>query len=237
MTIRRIFRILCGLFFAAQFTTVSSWAAMPENPVDRSRVINGHRFVDLGLPSGLLWAETNVGAETVAADGDWFAWGETSEKFYYSWDTYMHGTSSDRLDKYNATDGLRTLEADDDAATANWGRPCRMPTRKEFNELVGCGVCKWKWTAVVDSATREVVKGYLVTSKKTGNSVFFPAAGSRYFDCANSRATSGNYWSSSLIDKERELAYCFEFSKTNYDGWSFCKRYSGRSVRAVAKPL
>lgn len=45
-----------------------------------SNTINGHKFVDLGLPSGLLWADRNVGADSPYDYGDFFAWGETKTK-------------------------------------------------------------------------------------------------------------------------------------------------------------
>ena len=50
--------------------------------------INGHEYVDLGLPSGLLWATCNVGATKPEERGDYFAWGETTPKETYSWDNY-----------------------------------------------------------------------------------------------------------------------------------------------------
>lgn len=92
-------------------------------------IVNGHKFVDLGLPSGLLWARNNVGASTPYADGDYYAWGETQTKSSYSWDTYKWGSSPA---KYNSSDGKTTLEASDDVATVKWGKECRMPSRAEF---------------------------------------------------------------------------------------------------------
>ena len=49
---------------------------------------NDHTYVDLGLPSGTLWATCNVGAETPEEYGNYFAWGEIETKDYYDWNTY-----------------------------------------------------------------------------------------------------------------------------------------------------
>ena len=54
----------------------------------QAEMIDGHEYVDLGLPSGTLWATCNVGADTPEGYGDYFAWGETEPKEVYSWETY-----------------------------------------------------------------------------------------------------------------------------------------------------
>ncbi len=93
---------------------------------------NGHHYVDLGLPSGLLWAVCNVGAEKMEAYGDYFAWGETEPKDNYDWNTLKYWDYDvNYVTKYNYDDGLVTLEAEDDAATANWGGAWRTPKRVE----------------------------------------------------------------------------------------------------------
>ena len=97
--------------------------------------------VDLGLPSGLKWASCNVGATTPEGYGDYFAWGETATKKDYSWATYKHANGDkNKLTKYctdasygndGFTDDKTTLDPEDDAATANWGKEWRMPTDAE----------------------------------------------------------------------------------------------------------
>ena len=105
-----------------------------------------HEYVDLGLPSGLLWAACNVGADSPEDYGDYFAWAETTTKSVYNWSTYQYcmGTAT-TLTKYcsNAgygyngyTDNLTTLQTGDDAATAQWGSGWRMPTKEEWQELL-----------------------------------------------------------------------------------------------------
>ena len=102
-------------------------------------------YVDLGLPSGLLWATCNVGADNPEDYGDYFAWGETQPKDTYNWSTYQYCNGSyNTLTKYCSnssfgyngfTDDLTTLLPEDDAATANWGSHWRMPTEEEWQEL------------------------------------------------------------------------------------------------------
>mgnify|MGYP004623234651 CR=1 FL=1 len=113
--------------------------------------VNNHKFVDLGLPSGLLWAKSNVGAWISYDDGDYYAWGETETKSDYSWTTY-------KCTRYDNSDNKTTLEDPDDVATVKWGKGCRMPSKSEFQELYEN--CKWTWKSYGGAY------GYLVTGKK-----------------------------------------------------------------------
>lgn len=177
---------------------VSSFTTTGEKP-NYTR-INGHKFVDLGLPSGLLWAETNVGASSSSDDGDYFAWGETASKSYYEWDIYKWNRS---CYKYNSSDGKTTLDAEDDAATVNWSAPCRMPDSSEFEELYN--KCDWSWKSSYNGTS-----GYLVTGPN-GKTIFFPASGRRYADDLCDHASEGYYWSRSLNSDESDNACCLYF--------------------------
>lgn len=103
----------------------------------------GFYYVDLGLPSGNLWATMNIGAESPEQIGQYFAWGETTGYYYeevgngrdFSWSEYKYGTSIDSLTKYNSEDGLTELELEDDAAYANTNGRFRIPSESEWNEL------------------------------------------------------------------------------------------------------
>ena len=94
-----------------------------------------HEYVDLGLPSGTLWATCNVGAATPEDHGDWFAWGETAAKYEGDWDNYRFGRYPN-ITKYNEQDNLTTLQAEDDAATVNWGDGWYTPTPEQWMELI-----------------------------------------------------------------------------------------------------
>lgn len=129
-------------------------------------------WVDLGLPSGTLWATRNVGANSPEQRGYYFAWGETQEKSYYDWDTYRYyNTSTNSVTKYNTNDGLTTLQQNDDAATYILGNGQRMPTYDDWNELMTH--CTQTYT------TLNGVKGVRFTASN-GNSIFLPAVGFRH---------------------------------------------------------
>lgn len=202
------------------------------NIKDNSKTIDGHRFIDLALPSGLLWAETNVGAETAADVGCYFAWGETKTKATYTWKKYELGKLA-KQKKYNAKDGHTKLLAEDDAASTNWGSYCRMPTNAEFAELGDSLNCTWTFcdTTQTDGSTMAGIK---VTSKRNGRSIFLPATG--YRDKFEHRVGSdGLYWSSSVDCPEYRNAWCacatwYGFESNNTE------RCTGMAVRPVAEP-
>ena len=178
--------------------------------------------VDLGLPSKTKWASFNLGATSNEQSGLFFAWGETSPKTSFSWTNYQFGSSSS-LTKYCASDGLTTLEAQDDAATAYLGSNWRMPTHEEQEELHN--YCTFTKTTV------NGVVGYLVTSQENGNSIFLPIAGD------DGDEESSYYWSSSRSTDEK-FAHSFgvmnEGASYTHAGYGNI-RYSGHVIRAVCK--
>ena len=192
-----------------------------------------HAYVDLGLPSGTLWATCNVGADAPVEYGDYFAWGETTPKDTYNWGTYQYcNGSASALTKYYSnssygyngfTDNLTTLLPEDDAATANWGSDWRMPTIEEWSELYNNTTVTW--------TTQNGVNGRLFTASN-GNSLFLPAAGGRWYDELCGAGYEGSYWSSSLTTGGPDYAWGSYFNSdgtyvNDYD------RYFGLSVRAV----
>ena len=199
--------------------------------------INGHEWVDLGLPSGLKWATCNVGATSPSEYGSYFAWGETKPKSDYSWSTLRYhylDSWSDRFSKYNTksayaygtVDNKTRLDLSDDAARANWGGSWRMPTRAEQDEL--CEKCTWTWT------TQGGKNGYKVTSKTNGNSIFFPAAGVRIGARLSDAGSYGRYMSSSLYSDDPFCAYYLSF-RSGGVGYYHFSRYGGSPVRPVSK--
>ena len=192
-----------------------------------------HTYVDLGLPSGTLWATCNLGANLPEEYGDYFAWGETQPKDNFSWTNYQYCMGSfNTLTKYcnnpdigynGFTDDLTTLEPSDDAATANWGDDWRMPTDEEWQELYQNTTVTW--------TTRNGVNGRLFTASN-GNSIFLPASGYRNESTPEATGIIGDYWTSSLDTDYPSGALSFFFNSSNYY-ISFCNRLYGRNVRAV----
>ena len=194
---------------------------------------NGYAYVDLGLPSGTLWAICNVGADTPEGYGDYFAWGETQPKTIYDWITYEWcNGAEDQLTKYcnnssygsnGFTDNLITLSADDDAATANWGNEWCTPNKEQWEELLGNTSVKWE--------TQNKVNGYLFISDN-GRRIFLPAAGGYNGGGLIGVKNYGNYWSRSLCTEYPIDASVLYFS-SEYKDVSFRNRNRGHSVRAV----
>ena len=193
-------------------------------------------YVDLGLPSGTLWATCNVGASEPEEYGDYFAWGETKPKSMYNWSTYKWcNGSSTTMTKYctrsdygynGFTDNLTELEPEDDAATANWGSGWKMPSRDQIQELYNSSYTTSEWTHV------NGVYGLKVTSKSNGNSIFLPAAGDRYGTSFGYARSYGYYWSRSLLTSYSYSAYYLYFS-SGKRSWDYRNRDYGQSVRAV----
>lgn len=177
--------------------------------------------VDLGL--SVKWATCNVGANKPEDYGDYFAWGETKPKSTYSWSTYKwcRGSSYTQI-KYCTS--KRQLDMSDDAARANWGGSWRMPTKAEQDELRR--KCTWTWTI------QNGVKGYRVTSKSNGNSIFLPAAGYRDDGSLYGAGSDGDYWSSSLSTDTSDYAYGLSFFYSS-DVFRGSRRCCGQSVRPV----
>ncbi len=214
---------------------------------DGSKIINGHKFIDLGLPSGLLWAETNIGAETAYDDGNYYAWGETVPQSgntnTYNVTFYKYCSCSDNNEycsdgrhytKYNATDNKTVLDKEDNVAYVNWGSFCRIPTYSEFLELANRENCTWTWMSRRNSAG-ETVKYYKVVSKKNYNIIYLPASGERT-DRLYDHGLWGYYWSSTLSDKSASDARCLYFGGNDYSCSGQASRFQCRSVRPVAEP-
>ncbi|MBO7495476.1 MAG: hypothetical protein J6T98_02895 [Salinivirgaceae bacterium] len=213
--------------------------------------------VDLGLPSGVKWATCNLGAANPWEYGNYYAWGETDVKNYYSYETYKHCNGSPfTLTKYcydaeygneGFTDNLTTLESADDAATAVLGSDYSMPTDTDWKELYS--QCYWVWT---ENYNNRKVSGYIVYKAKSAddkgtivyadgtpsasyslsdNHIFLPAAGG----CGDSVSigSDGCYWSASLYDFYPYNARNCGFDSNLVSPAFFVIRYYGFSVRPV----
>lgn len=206
----------------------------PNHGNDQGNELNGHEYVDLGLPSGTLWATCNVGSEMPEGYGGYYAWGETEPKELYDWKSYKYGRfihERYELNKYctdsayglnGFVDNLTVMEPDDDVAWTCWGEGWRIPTIGEWEELFlnTTGV----WTTLND------VKGWRCTASN-GNSLFLPAAGYWWDDAFN--ADLGLYWSRTINKEFPYRAWGFHF---NCDSSHLCgssDRNRGQTVRAV----
>lgn len=191
---------------------------------------NGHKYVDLGLPSGALWATCNVGASSPEEAGGYYAWGEIEKKDSYSWENYKwcDGTAPTATNMsltkycdrggYGTMDGKISLELEDDVAHVKWGGSWHIPTEAEILELINN--CEHEWTTVNNV-------GGMTFRGANGNSIFIPAAGS---------GEEGEYWSTTLGNHSRTIPY-FNFYKNTidlYEGELYnTQRYRGFTIRPV----
>ena len=194
-------------------------------------------YVDLGLPSGNLWATCNLGASSPEAYGDYYAWGEVEPKQEYTYPNhkwYKEGAPSLGFTKYNNEDGKMTLEDEDDAVIQKLGNGWRTPTLADFRELTN------QKLTTIKKTTLNGVAGYQITSKKNKKSIFIPCAGFKQ-DKPQTRE----------ISADEEVAICMtNLRRIDYqvfNAWSFAfqddrigrygkRRPDGISIRPVKGP-
>ena len=178
--------------------------------------INGYKYVDLGLPSGLKWAECNIGATTPEQYGDFYAWGEL-----YTKSTYYQSN----CETYGKKD-IGDISGDTlyDAATANWGASWRMPTKIEMEELKR--ECNREWITI------NGVNGYKLTGPN-GKSIFLPATGFRRESLHLNVNEYGAYWASTPYQGEGNNSGYTYFLVDRYSvAWN--SRFMGFAIRPVS---
>lgn len=183
-----------------------------------------HEYVDLGLPSGTLWATCNVGASSPEEYGDYFAWGETSPKEVYDKGNYKWYNGNNYF-KYNSYDNMSILELDDDVAHIRWGDKWRMPTNEERKELLD--LCTF------EVETLNGVKGRKIIGPN-GNYIFMPGAGYRSDNEKRGVGIMGLYWTCSIHDYYDFYAREIRFSTSeNHYITGEPLRYLGMPIRPV----
>ena len=173
-----------------------------------------HEYVDLGLPSGRLWATCNIGAEKPTDCGDYFACGAVKPYDINNCDT----------DSFDDTDAAKLFEMDDEHDTAKvlWGDDWRMPTVTDFDELI-------------DNCTynSEIIDGIMCgvfTSKANNQKIVMPVSGGVDGGSLNYRGSGGYCWSRSFYSSSSAWGLVFG-SSVRYIYADY--RYCGFSVRAV----
>ena len=194
-------------------------------------------YVDLGLPSGNLWAKCNLGASAPEAYGDYYAWGEVEPKQVYTnsnhkW--YKEGAPSLGFTKYNNEDGKLSLEDEDDAVIQKLGNGWRTPTLADFRELTN-----QKYTTI-KKTTLNGVAGYQITSKRNRKSIFIPFAGFKN-DKPQTREISSSESVAVCMTNQRRIdnqvfnCWTFAFEQDRIRRYGK-RRYDGISIRPVKGP-
>lgn len=170
--------------------------------MDKGINSNGYEYVDLGLPSSILWATCNVGAKKPSDYGLYFQWGDTNGysidqvgiergQKEFSWTDYKFSKdrNGSKFSKYKTN--RAALELEDDAAHVNMGGDWHMPEPYQIKELIDNTISEW--------TKQDGINGRLFTSKKdSSKSIFIPAAGSSWYGFVSNSGSYGNVWSSVL---------------------------------------
>lgn len=196
---------------------------------------NGYEYIDLGLPSGTLWATMNVGATSETDTGLYFAWGETTGYTAdqvgvdknFSWSDYeLTNDGGSTFTKYNSTDGLTNLELTDDAAHVNMGGEWHMPTKEQCNELLNCCTIE-QVTNYNDSG----IDGCFFISNINGKRLFIPFTGDVY----NGEKVNNNnsYMWTNSFGSSNVYGCCRLFFYSDGGSVSENVRYNGNTIRGV----
>jgi hypothetical protein len=190
-------------------------AAQAVSPVPLKGEINGHPWVDLGLPSGTKWATYNVGTTAIHGVGTRIAWGETATKKLFSPDTYTHNEIE--LPSYAGN-------AEYDLATLQWGDDWYTPTLQQWEELIEH--CQWEYVMI------NGIHGVLFTSLKTYNTIFLPSTGYTDDETYKLKYTTYNlaYWTSTGSRTNGAHSYIANYEQGYM---TTTNRYIAHCVRAV----
>ena len=185
---------------------------------------NEVKSVDLGLPSGTIWAACNLGASSPEECGDYYAWGETEPKDNYAWETYKFGEKNGSTNKYNIYDRKTILDPEDDAAHVVLGGKWHMPTREQIRELFE--------NTINEHSEFNGVKGRLFKSKTNGNTLFFPYSGIKYRFSVNNIGDRSYHLSASLYENSPKFSMILYSNVDNsiLDKGYMCYGYSVRGV-------
>ena len=174
------------------------------------------QYIDLGLPSGTLWADRNIGATEPEEYGNFYAWGETEPKSEYTWDNYKWGKD---CTKYNNKDRKKVLDPEDDVVYLNTKGKAHIPTIEQIRELIN--------NTTSENQTINGVKGRLYKSKVNGNTICIPFAGECRID-NKGRDRWGCYCSSSSCN-DSIVNYLYSgntmvYMSAEYRCWGFAVR-------------
>lgn len=188
--------------------------------------INGHEYVDLGLPSGTKWATCNIGANVPEESGDYYGWGETYPKRDFT-SSQWNDTFATLLKMMGVIDSNKNLKPKHDAANIKWGKHWRLPTFADVKELIANTNRTW--------TTQNGVYGLQIRSKVNSNCIFIPAAGDRFMkESCNNRGECGYYWCSSFdSDEYRGISFGF-YSDRDIQKYTYGGKY-GYPIRPVAE--
>ena len=193
--------------------------------------------VDLGLPSGLLWAKYNMGTDSQTEIGDYYAWGETSpnKKFYFiSTYKYYKTTISKILEilKYSEKDWKTVLELEDDAANANLGVGYRIPTQEDWQELLDN--CKWE-AVTTTTKNNKIIARWKVTGPN-GKYIILPATVGSRADGLNVSPNYDTYYTTANLYPAEKLSDNNKYKRAVALTWPYSAEGSIEKPRLSSIP-
>lgn len=208
-------------------------------------------YVDLGLPSGTLWATRNLGEYSYHAGiGNYYAWGDPSSRSAFTWETYKWGrpTPEGGITKYCSEDNRTVLEPSDDPATVEMGKGWSTPTIEQWKELIENTKQTWRdGGPAYCFGELQMMRTGVLFKAKNGNKMFLPAAGSYVGEANTFEDTNGlgyfgiigEYWCNSLRceDSYMSSGNVFYFEKDFGCSFNAVARSGGLQVRAVHTPI
>lgn len=234
------------LFLLILFYVVIAMVVYSQIPPQKSKsgyTIETEGFVDLGLPSGTLWAACNIGASRPEEFGGYYAWGEVLVKSDYYWDNYFdtknyvfqnnqyiingNEKGKDDFKLYYPEGGRTSIKGDilHDVATLKFGSRCHIPSLEEFKEL-------YDESSMIPDEYKGVF-GFVVEGPNR-KAIFFPAAGGRIGEDPVKQENAGRYWLSDLHTFFPDQARCFIFDDKSLNlNLDYIYRCVGYSVRPV----
>ena len=179
-------------------------------------------YVDLGLPSKIMWAKCDLGASSPEIYGDEYAWGETWTKWTIDYMYYFTDIVEGQYTKYDSRDKRFFLEKEDDVAYLRLGEGWRYPTWNEMQELID--------NCTVTESTLNGWPGVMFVSKINNNYIFF---GYR-----TKGSTGGLRWTSAVVESNPTLAKCLSFERNDKTNKIDVSRYDNeRKLQRPVRPV
>ena len=206
-----------------------------ENDNNQEIQLSNDEYVDLGLPSGTLWYNKNLGANSPTARGAYYSWGNKEGYVASYTEGDYEGTIVDYSfiqNNYELTNGYQLsdgyIPVDNDAASEALSEGWVIPTVQQFQELVNNCTITW--------VTIDEIPGKLFTSNINGNVIFLPNNGYGNATTLDSPRFESAYWTSDEDEVDSSKAYAFALGTSilsNLDPVHVEEKRFGFGVRAV----
>ena len=159
------------------------------------------KMVDLGL--SVLWADRNMGAESIYDLGGWYCWGD--------------GTGERKAEVHPIYDREKDITHDisgtaDDIAKMQWENNWRLPTKEEFQELLQ----KCKISTCVARFNGKTYRYLLKVTGPNKRSIFLPCCGYNNSGTGDTQVSDRAYYLTGSHDKVEKFSFNEFYGNTFY---------------------